>query len=143
MYTLLYWSTIQGRGEFVRLVLEHAGAAYQDLARLPADQGGGDEAVSAHLYGKGPGQPSFAPPILLDGEFKLGQMPAICAYLAERHDLVVDDRIEGPPVGGPSPYRSTTPVTARSGHVRCATSGAIACSATQASSTPTEVSASG
>src|SRR5690606_12765015 len=30
------------------------------------------------------------PPILLDGEFKLGQMPAICAYLAERHDLVAE-----------------------------------------------------
>jgi len=90
MYTLIYWSGLQGRGEFVRLVLEHAGAAYRDLARLPAKQGGGDGAVAAHLYGNGPGQPSFAPPILLDGDFKLGQMPAICAYLAERHDLVAE-----------------------------------------------------
>lgn len=90
MYTLIYWSGLQGRGEFVRLVLEQAGVAYRDLARLPEDVGGGDKAVVAHLYGKGPGQPSFAPPILLDGDFKLAQMPAICAYLAERHDLVAE-----------------------------------------------------
>ena len=32
-YELYYWPTIQGRGEFVRLALEEAGAEYSDIAR--------------------------------------------------------------------------------------------------------------
>ena len=32
-YELYYWPEIQGRGEFVRLALEEAGAAYVDVAR--------------------------------------------------------------------------------------------------------------
>ncbi|MFQ5853363.1 MAG: glutathione S-transferase, partial [Candidatus Binatia bacterium] len=34
-YELYYWPGIQGRGEFVRLALEDAGAEYVDVARLP------------------------------------------------------------------------------------------------------------
>ena len=33
-YELYYWPGIQGRGEFVRLALEAAGADYRDVARL-------------------------------------------------------------------------------------------------------------
>ena len=32
-YELYYWPTIQGRGEYVRLALEEAGARYDDVAR--------------------------------------------------------------------------------------------------------------
>ena len=32
-YELYYWDGIQGRGEFVRLALEEAGAAYVDITR--------------------------------------------------------------------------------------------------------------
>ena len=32
-YELFYWPGIQGRGEFVRLALEDAGAPYVDVAR--------------------------------------------------------------------------------------------------------------
>ncbi|MGZ8300180.1 MAG: glutathione S-transferase, partial [Rhodoplanes sp.] len=32
-YELYYWPTIQGRGEFIRLALEEAGARYVDVAR--------------------------------------------------------------------------------------------------------------
>ena len=32
-YELYYWPEIQGRGEFDRLALEHAGADYVDVAR--------------------------------------------------------------------------------------------------------------
>ncbi|MDB5567752.1 MAG: glutathione S-transferase, partial [Tardiphaga sp.] len=32
-YELYYWPTIQGRGEYVRLALEDAGADYADVAR--------------------------------------------------------------------------------------------------------------
>jgi glutathione S-transferase len=34
-YELYYWPGIQGRGEFVRLALEEAGAQYRDVAVLP------------------------------------------------------------------------------------------------------------
>jgi len=34
-YELFYWPKIQGRGEFVRLVLEDAGAEYIDVGRQP------------------------------------------------------------------------------------------------------------
>ena len=34
-YELYYWPTIQGRGEFIRLALEEAGAPYVDVARRP------------------------------------------------------------------------------------------------------------
>ena len=40
-YELFYWPSIQGRGEFVRLALEAAGAPYVDVARLTAEEGGG------------------------------------------------------------------------------------------------------
>ena len=32
-YELYYWPEIQGRGEFIRLALEEAGADYVDVAR--------------------------------------------------------------------------------------------------------------
>ena len=38
-YELYYWPTIQGRGEFVRLALEEAGADYVDVARRPGKNG--------------------------------------------------------------------------------------------------------
>ena len=39
-YELYYWPGIQGRGEFVRLALEEAGANYVDVARMPNANGG-------------------------------------------------------------------------------------------------------
>lgn len=87
MVELIYWPFIQGRGEFIRLVLEDAGVAYDDVARRPEPEGGGVGAVRAHLYGGGAGAPGYAPPFLVDGELKLAQMPAICAYLGARHGL--------------------------------------------------------
>ena len=61
-YQLHYWPTIQGRGEFVRLALEAAGADYVDVARRPPAEGGGGAALMRHL--KAPGHPraAFAPP---------------------------------------------------------------------------------
>jgi len=32
-YELYYWTGLQGRGEFIRLALEEAGADYVDVAR--------------------------------------------------------------------------------------------------------------
>lgn len=90
-YKLYYWPMLPGRGEFVRLVLEEAGADYVDVARLPEDEGGGFAPLLAFVKGDPPGQPGYAPPILVDGEMVLAQSAAICAYIAERHGLAPDD----------------------------------------------------
>lgn len=86
-YQLYYWPMLPGRGELVRLVLEEAAAPYVDVARLPEDEGGGLEPLLAFVRGDRPGQPAYAPPILVDGELVLAQTAAICAYLGERHAL--------------------------------------------------------
>eukprot|EP01036_Dinobryon_divergens_P057046 gene57046-76173_t len=39
----------EGRGEFVRLALEAAGAEYVDVARLPESKGGGESALGRRL----------------------------------------------------------------------------------------------
>ncbi len=91
-YELYYWPFIQGRGEFVRLVLEDAGADYVDVARLPEDEGGGVapivELMQAHADG---GPAPFAPPFLKTGDLILAQTPLICRYVAERTGLAPDD----------------------------------------------------
>lgn len=91
-YRLYYWPSIQGRGELVRLALEAAGAAYADVARLPAKQGG-VKALMALLEGKGLGgaAPPFAPPILQHGELFIAQTALILQYLGPRLRLVPRD----------------------------------------------------
>lgn len=87
-YQLFYWPTIQGRGEFVRLALEAAGATYTDVARGPEGPGQGLAAMQAVLSdGKTP-HPPFAPPFLKDGEVLVGQTASILHYLAPQLRLV-------------------------------------------------------
>ena len=90
-YELYYWPEIPGRGEFVRLVLEEAGAAYVDVGRRPRREGGGMEAVVAYWAGQREGHPIFAPPVLKQGDFVLAQTAAICHFLGRRHGLAPDD----------------------------------------------------
>lgn len=90
-YQLYYWPQIQGRGEFVRLILEDAGASYTDVARLPEGQGGGMAALIALLDRNDIGTPPFAPPILKHGDLYIGQTATICRYLGERHALAPND----------------------------------------------------
>jgi glutathione S-transferase len=90
-YHLYYWPFLQGRGEFVRLVLEEAGAAYRDVARLPEEEGGGVRPLLAFMQGERAGHPPYAPPILVHGDLVLAQSAAVCAYLGERHGLAPDD----------------------------------------------------
>lgn len=92
-YQLIYWPTLPGRGEIVRLVLEDAGVDYDDVARKPEDEGGGFGAVTRWMKGKGPHFPVFAPPIIVDGEHVIAQMCTVCRFLGERHDLAPDDEI--------------------------------------------------
>ena len=80
-YELYYWPGIQGRGEFVRLLLEEAGAGYLDMAR----QSNAEEALLAFLEQQDLAQPPFAPPFLKDGNVIIGQTAAILLYLGDRH----------------------------------------------------------
>jgi glutathione S-transferase len=89
-YRLYYWPGIQGRGEFVRLVLEDAGAPYVDVARLPEDEGGGTRALVEFLERDDVGTPTYAPPILQHGDLYISQTATICAYLGEQHGLAPD-----------------------------------------------------
>jgi glutathione S-transferase len=75
-YRLYYWPEIQGRGEFVRLALEDAGASYVDVAR----QRGGEKQLMRVL---GP-RDAFAPPALQSGKLLLFQTSAILHYLGPR-----------------------------------------------------------
>lgn len=85
---LYYWPGIQGRGEFVRLALEDAGADYVDVARASAD---GLAAMIHFLDGDKPGALPFAPPFVKVGSLVVSQTANILAFLAPRLRLVPDD----------------------------------------------------
>jgi len=81
VYQLYYWPTIQGRGEFVRLALEEAGAGYVDVARGE----NGMKALMAALDTDD--HPSFAPPFLQAGTLTIGQVANILLYLGDHLPL--------------------------------------------------------
>jgi len=83
-YELYYWPSIQGRGEFVRLALEEAGADYIDVARTPQR---GVQALTRFLEGKSDGRLPFAPPFLKAGKLVIAQTANILLWLAPRHGL--------------------------------------------------------
>jgi glutathione S-transferase len=83
-YDLYYWPSIQGRGEFIRLALEEAGAPYTDVAR---GRGGVREMMKV-MAGPGGGTQPFAPPFLRSGALVVAQTSNILLYLAPRHGLV-------------------------------------------------------
>jgi glutathione S-transferase len=80
-YELYYWPSIQGRGEYVRLALEEAGAGYVDVAR---ERG---TAALMRIMEKGGGTPPFAPPFLKAGKVVIGQTANILLYLGALHSL--------------------------------------------------------
>jgi glutathione S-transferase len=82
-YEFCYWPEIQGRGEFVRLALEEAGASYVDVAR----EKGGTEAMFKMMEGERIKQPPFAPPFLKAGKLLIGQTANILLFLGARHGL--------------------------------------------------------
>ncbi|GJE17633.1 glutathione S-transferase [Methylobacterium marchantiae] len=86
-YELYYWPAIQGRGEFVRLALEEAGADYVDIARGREEDGQGLGAMTALLEDPSIVRPSYAPPFLRDGDVVIGQTAAILLYLGPRLGL--------------------------------------------------------
>jgi glutathione S-transferase len=81
-YQLHYWPGVQGRGEFIRLALEEAGADYVDVAR-------GERGVPAmmRMMEGGDGTAPFAPPFLKAGRLLIGHTANILLYLGPRHGL--------------------------------------------------------
>jgi len=80
-YELYYWPEIQGRGEFVRLALEEAGADYADVAR----EAGGMARLTRLMDDAK--TPPFAPPFLKAGRLVIGQTANILLYLGEHEGL--------------------------------------------------------
>jgi glutathione S-transferase len=81
-YELYYWPGIQGRGEYVRLALEDAGADYTDVARSARGMAAMTQMMEART-----GTPPFAPPFLKAGRLVIGQTANILFYLGSRHGL--------------------------------------------------------
>jgi glutathione S-transferase len=80
-YELYYWPMVQGRGEFVRLALEDAGADYVDVARRANGM-----ARLERFMGRYPRAP-FATPYLKAGKLVIGQTANILHYLGPRLGL--------------------------------------------------------
>ena len=73
-----------GRGEYVRLILEYLGVAYEDIAKDPDAFQKVAEAKKSM-----PGTVHYAPPILeINDTFSLSQTAVISAYLARQHGLM-------------------------------------------------------
>jgi glutathione S-transferase len=82
-YELYYWPQIQGRGEFIRLALEEAGADYIDVAR----KAGGEDRMMRLMQARGQKTPPFAPPILKAGKLVIAQTANILLYLGDHLSL--------------------------------------------------------
>jgi glutathione S-transferase len=89
-YELYYWPSIPGRGEFVRLALEQAGADYVDVARMRG-AGMGVAALMRGLEDKRVACPPFAPPYLKAGNRVIGQTANILLFLGSRHAIAPKD----------------------------------------------------
>jgi glutathione S-transferase len=95
-FDLIYWPTLPGRGEFIRLILEDAGADYTDHAIVS----GADRVLelidSAHLGTAASGPPVLRPPILKHGDAVLTQTPNIAMYAAAHVGLAPAPGLDSP-----------------------------------------------
>jgi len=73
LYRLFYWPEIQGRGEFIRLALEYAGADYVDVLRTR-----NGKFIATKKF------TPFAPPYLVAGKEVIAQTANILQYLGPR-----------------------------------------------------------
>jgi glutathione S-transferase len=89
-YELYYWPSIQGRGEFVRLALEDAGADYVDVARRAR----GMQAMQQMLESPSIKRAPFAPPFLRAGRLLIAQTANILFYLGPRLGLAPEREAE-------------------------------------------------
>jgi glutathione S-transferase len=84
-YELYYWPTVQGRGEFVRLALEEAGADYVDVTRRKGKAG--VAAMMKIIEDRRSARPPFAPPFLKAGKLVIAQTANILFCLGPHLNL--------------------------------------------------------
>lgn len=89
-HLLYYWPTIQGRGEFIRLAFEAAGADYVDVARKPESRGMGVAAMLKKMQARSGSLP-FAPPFVESGGELVAQTANILDWLAPQLGLAPPD----------------------------------------------------
>ncbi|MCH4550667.1 glutathione S-transferase [Rhizobium changzhiense] len=89
-YELYYWDGIQGRGEFVRLALEEAGADYIDITRQ-SGRGRGTGAMIDIMESESEPHIPFAPPFLKDGDLIIPHVANILFYLGPKLGLAPED----------------------------------------------------
>ena len=80
-YELYYQPSIQGRGEFIRLPLEDAGADYIDVARDPDF---GRPGIMKFMEDPSLDHPPYAPPFLKAGKLLISQTANILQFLGPR-----------------------------------------------------------
>jgi glutathione S-transferase len=85
-YEFYYWVHIQGRGEFVRLALEEAGADYVDVGR-ESGPGRGVEAIRRFLRDASIEHPPYAPPFLKAGKLVIAHAANILDYVGPKIGL--------------------------------------------------------
>jgi glutathione S-transferase len=90
-YELIYWPTLPGRGEHIRLAFEETGTEYIDVSNATE---AGVKAVLAQISGDNLGDehnpPPLAPPVLKHGDLLLSQTSNILMYLGPHLGLVPD-----------------------------------------------------
>ncbi len=86
-YQLYYWPGIPGRGEFVRLALEYAGAPYEDVLRGARGHAREEALLADPALKLAP----FAPPYLVAGREVIAQTANILLYLGSRLGLAPRD----------------------------------------------------
>ena len=88
-YELYYWPTIQGRGEFIRLTLEEAGADYVDVARRAGKRG--VPVMMKLMQDRRLPRPPYAPPFLKAGKTIVAQTANVLLFLGPRLKLAPRD----------------------------------------------------
>ncbi|KAF1969692.1 hypothetical protein BU23DRAFT_652446 [Bimuria novae-zelandiae CBS 107.79] len=87
-YELIYYAGVPGRGEHIRLLLEHTLTPYTDTASLPLEPC--HAIVAATLSNPTPSPPNppyFAPPLLRHSDLLISQTSNILMYLGYRLGL--------------------------------------------------------
>jgi glutathione S-transferase len=88
-YELYYWPSIQGRGEFIRLALEEAGADYVDVARRPGKRG--VSAMMKLMENRRLTRSPYAPPFVKAGKILVAQTANVLLFLGSRLKLAPRD----------------------------------------------------
>jgi glutathione S-transferase len=88
-YEFYYWPSIQGRGEFIRLALEEAGADYVDVARRPGKRG--LHTMMKLMEDRRLACPPYAPPFVKAGKFIVAQTANVLLFLGPRLKLAPRD----------------------------------------------------